>query len=203
MNNLFLFVLCCFVTTLSWAQDENAILPKKDKKDKPPIALYKIVSHDRDTTYLDTTLSIQKEYKFNYLRKDNFELLPFANVGQTYNTLAYNFSSKNFKPMFVAQGHHFNFDQISAISYYNVPTPLTELYFKTAFAQGQQLDAFFTVNTSEQFNFSISYKGVRSLGQYQHALTSTGNFRFTSNYRTKNNRYKIRGHIVAQDLLNE
>ena len=203
MKNVLLFVLCSFVTTLLWAQDENTALPKKDKEEKPPIALYKIVSHDRDTTYLDTTLSIQKEYKFNYLRKDAFELLPFANVGQTYNTLAYDFSRKNFKPQFVAQSHHFNYDQIEDISYYNVPTPLTELYFKTAFEQGQQLDAFFTVNTSEQFNFSVSYKGIRSLGQYQQALTSTGNFRFTTNYRTKNNRYKIRAHMVAQDILNQ
>ena len=91
-------------------------------------------------------------------------MLPFANVGATYNTLAYDFSRKNFKPLFVAQRHHFNYDQIEDVSYYNVPTPLTELYFKTAFEQGQQLDAFFTVNTSEQFNFSIAYKGVRSLG---------------------------------------
>ncbi len=203
MKNFLLFVLCFFVTALSWAQDENATLLKKDKKEKPPITRYKIIFHERDTTYLDTTLSIQKEYKYNYLRRDNFELLPFANVGQTYNTLAYDFSRKNFKPLFVAQGHHFNYEQIEDISYYHVPTPLTELYFKTAFEQGQQLDAFFTVNTSEQFNFSISYKGVRSLGQYQQALTSTGNFRFTTNYHTKNNRYKIRAHIVAQDILNE
>ena len=202
MKNVLLFVLCCFTTFLSWAQEAN-LTPQKEKREKPPIDLYKIISHEQDTTYVDTTLTIKKEYKFNYLRKDNFELLPFANVGQTYNTLAYDFSRKNFKPLFVAQGHHFNYDQIEDISYYNVPTPLTELYFKTAFEQGQQLDAFFTVNTSEQFNFSIAYKGVRSLGQYQQALSSTGNFRFTTNYRTKNNRYKIRGHIVAQDILNE
>ncbi|MAK34883.1 MAG: hypothetical protein CMC15_01735 [Flavobacteriaceae bacterium] len=202
MRNLLLLLICCILPPFLAAQNATST-PKKEQREKPPIDLYKIISHDRDTTYVDTTLTIQKEYKFNYLRKDNFELLPFANVGQTYNTLVYDFSNKNFKPFFVAQGHHFNYDQIEDVSYYNVPTPLTELYFKTAFEQGQQLDAFFTVNTSEQFNFSIAYKGVRSLGQYQQALTSTGNFRFTSNYHTKNKRYKIRGHIVAQDLLNE
>lgn len=172
------------------------------KKIKPPIELYKIISANRDTIHIDTTLSIQKDYKFNYLRKDNFELLPFSNVGQTYNTLAYTFDDLNLKPKFVAQSHHFNYRQIEDINYYNVPTPLTELYFKTAFNQGQQLDAFFTINTSPQFNFSLEYKGVRSLGQYQHNLTSTGNFVFTANYRTKNNRYNIRTHVAAQDVLN-
>ena len=42
---------------------------------------YKIFSFQRDTTYIDTTLSIQKEYKFNFLRKDHFELLGFHNQG--------------------------------------------------------------------------------------------------------------------------
>ena len=87
--------------------------------------------------------------------------------------------------------------------YYHVPSPLTELMFKSNFEQGQLLDAFFTTNTSEQFNFSIAYKGMRSLGKYQHILSSTGNFRFTTNYRTKNKRYHVRAHMVTQDMLNQ
>jgi hypothetical protein len=176
---------------------------KSAKKAKPPISLYKIISAQRDTTFLDTTLSIKKDYKYNYLRRDDFELLPFVNVGQTYNSLAYSFDRLNLKPLFAAQGQHFNYYEIDDINYFHVPTPLTELYFKTAFQQGQQLDAFFTINTSEQFNFSLAYKGVRSLGKYQHILTSTGNFTFTTNYQTKNKRYNIRAHVAAQDVLNE
>tara|TARA_R110000850_G_scaffold73760_1_gene161908 strand:- start:40060 stop:42021 length:1962 start_codon:yes stop_codon:yes gene_type:complete len=171
--------------------------------EKPPITEYKIISHERDTTYVDTTLTIAKDYKYNYLRRDIYELLPFSNVGQTYNTLAHDFSDVRLMPRLGARARHFNYMEIEDINYYHVPTPLTELYFKTAFEQGQQLDAFFTINTSEQFNFSIAYKGVRSLGNYQNILTSTGNFRFTSNYHTKNRRYKVRTHIVFQDLLNE
>jgi hypothetical protein len=35
---------------------------------------YRFISIERDTTYLDTALTIQREYSFNYLRKDNFGL---------------------------------------------------------------------------------------------------------------------------------
>lgn len=198
MRKTLLFLLFLNSYGLLLAQNNPA-----KKKDKPPIDLYEIISAARDTSYVDTTLSIQKEYKFNYLRRDNFELLPFNNVGQTYNSLAYTFDKINLKPLFAAQSHHFNYLEIEDINYYHVPTPLTELYFKTAFKQGQQLDAFFTINTSEQFNFSLAYKGVRSLGAYQNSLASTGNFRFTTNYFTKNKRYKIRAHITAQDIMNE
>lgn len=173
------------------------------KNDKAKIQDYLIISHERDTTYLDTSLTIQKEYKFNYLRKDNFGLIPFSNLGQTYNSLTYNFESTSSMPMFGARARHFNYMEIEDINYYHVPTPLTELLFKTAFEQGQLADSFFTVNTSPQFNFSIAYKGLRSLGRYQNVLTSTGNFRFTSNYTSKNKKYQARGHIVTQDLLNQ
>lgn len=216
MKKTFLLVLWMCVSTIVYAQNkpagdrsaqntrtQTASNNTKGKAEKPPIDLYRIISAQRDTTYIDTTLSIQKDYKFNYLRKDDFELLPFSNVGQTYNSLAYNFDRLNLKPLFAAQSHHFNYHEIEAINYYHVPTPLTELYFKTAFRQGQQMDAFFTVNTSEQFNFSIAYKGIRSLGAYQQMLTSTGNFTFTTNYHTKNKRYKIKAHMTAQDVLNE
>ena len=199
---LLLLLFCTWATVFSQNFPTNTANDENEKPDKPPIDRYKIISIDRDTTYMDTSLTITKAYRYNYLRLDNFELLPFANVAQTYNALAYTFDDLNLLPKFAAQSHHFNYMDIEDINYYSVPTPLTEIYYKTAFKQGQQLDAFFTVNTSEQFNFSVAYKGVRSLGQYQHNLTSTGNFRFTSNYHTKNGRYNIRTHMTAQDVLN-
>lgn len=195
---LLLFIGVAFNGIAQEEEEEEAPLVKK-----PPIELYKIISKDRDTTYLDTTLSIQKMYRFNYLRKDNLELMPFSNVGQTYNKLAYNFESTSLRPHFVAQGQHYSYKEAEDINYFQVPTPLSDLYFKTAFNQGQQMDAFFTINTSENFNFSIAYKGVRSLGHYQHILTSTGNFEFTTNYQGPNARYRMRAHFTAQGITNE
>ncbi len=173
------------------------------KNENATIDLYKIISRDNDTTFVDTTLTIYKEYKFNYLRKDDFDVLPFSNIGQTYNTLSYNYSSNDLMPSFGARARHYNFMEAEDVNYYYVPTPFTELMYKTAFEQGQLLDAFFTVNTSKQFNFSVAYKGLRSLGKYQHIITSSGNFRFTTNYKTKNGRYNVRAHTIMQDLLNE
>lgn len=188
-------------TASLYAQEEEA--EPAPLVEKPPIELYKRISIDRDTTFLDTTLSVQKMYRFNYHRKDNFEKLYFANVGQTQNSLGYEFISTDLKPRFVALGQQFSYKEAKDVAYYHVPTPLTDLYFKTAFNQGQQLDAFLTINTSEQFNMSLSYKGVRSLGHYVNALTSTGNFEFTTNYKTENDKYHLRAHYTAQGLTNE
>ena len=174
------------------------------KKQKiAPIDLYRVITIDRDTTYIDTSLTIQKEYSHNYLRKDTFGLLPFANEGQTYNTLQYSLTDFSPYPEFGFKAKHFNFMEANQIRYYSVATPVTELYFKSTIKKGQSVDAFITLNTSENLNFSIAYKGLRSEGEYINQLASTGNFRFTTSYHTKNKRYFANAHYTYQDILNE
>ena len=164
---------------------------------------YRIISHQRDTTFLDTTLTIQKEYRYNYLRRDDFELMPFSNVGQPYNRLGIDLDRIQLYPRIGASARHFNYMEIEDIQYYNVATPMTDLFFKTTFEQGQLLDAMLTVNTSRRFNFSLAFKGFRSLGKYQFNQAESGNFRSTANYVTKNGRYRFRAHWAAQDLIGE
>jgi hypothetical protein len=175
----------------------------KDGRDKPIISKYKIISISNDTTYVDTTLSIRKDYAYNYLRKDDFELLPFANVGLPYNELGYAFNHLNALPRFGARAKHFNYLEVEDIPYYEVPTPFTELYFRTVLEQGQNIDATFATNLKPNLNISVAYKGLRSLGTYKRSLASTGNLRLGLNYRTTNNRYFVRSHFATQDVLNQ
>lgn len=202
-----------FIVALSFAQEPIIGKPRKsllkseeqkakDKARKAPITSYKIFSLAKDTTYVDTSLTIKKDYEYNYLRKDIFGLLPFLNEGQTYNTLYYGLRQYTPFPEMGFKGKHFNYDEADQIKYYNVATALTDLYFKTVMEQGQSLDAFLTVNTSEQLNFSLSYKGLRSLGKYVNQLSSTGNFRFTGSYHTKSKRYVLNAHFTGQDFFN-
>ena len=164
---------------------------------------YKIFGYKNDTTIVDTTLTIKKYYKFNARRKDNFELLEFHNQGQTYNSLAYDFSNLSLTPDIGFRGKQFLYLNKEDIKYYEVPTPTSEVMARTGLQQGQVLDALFTANFSRRFNVSLAYKGLRSLGQYRESLSSTGNFRSTVSYRTKNDQYSVRAHLTSQDFTNE
>jgi hypothetical protein len=212
---IFLFLLFLAFPILLFSQDKKSkdfnSSSKYNRSDSvkkvsikiAPIDLYKVITIENDTTYIDTALTIQKEYSHNYLRKDIFGLLPFANDGQTYNTLQYSLTDFSPYPEFGFKAKHFNFLEANQIRYYSVATPITELYFKTTIRKGQSVDAFITLNTSENFNFSLAYKGLRSEGEYINQLSSTGNFRFTTNYNTKNKRYFAKAHFTFQDILNE
>lgn len=210
---LFLLSISCFalnaqIETLPPIQRDTVLKPPKEKANKKEVKEltidnYKIITHQRDTLVLDTSLTIQKEYRYNFLRQDDFELMPFSNLGQPYNSLGVNFEEQNFYPKIGARARHFGFFETEDITYYNVATPLTELFFKTTLEQGQLLDAMLTFNTSERLNISMGYIGFRSLGKYSFDQGQSGRFRTTFNYVTQNNRYAIRGHYAAQNLDGE
>lgn len=164
---------------------------------------YKVIDQNLDTTYIDTSLAIDRSYKFNFLRKDLLDYMPFHNPGQSLNNIAYSFDDSKYYPTIGARAQHGNFFEVEDIKYYSVPTPSTELMWRTVLEQGQILDAMFTFNLSRQFNASLAFKGMRSLGKYRSSLTDHGNARISLGYHTKNKKYFIRGHIVAQDLYNE
>ena len=164
---------------------------------------YLIINHYGDTIIVDTSLTINKFHKINYLRKDNFDLIPFSNTGHTYNSLSYSSEKSKIFPSFGSRAKHFSYMEIEDVNYYDVPTPFTELMFRSVFEQGQLLDALYSVNTSRKFNFTISRKGLRSLGNYQHFLSSSSNFRFSTNYNSEDKRYMLRTHYVSQKLFAE
>jgi len=164
---------------------------------------YKIISHKRDTTYVDTTLTLQKEYKFNYLRKDLFESLEFHNQGQAVNNLGYRFNNVYRFPDIGFSAKQASYLDIEDIKYYEVPTPTSEVLYRTGLQQGQVLDALFSLNFSRRLNVSLSYKGLRSLGAYRRALVSNGNFRSSFQYRTKKNQYEVKGHLTSQDFFHQ
>ena len=214
-NIFFVFLFFCFFSFSqkrnilndtandSLKSNKNYSINSKDSVRKPPNNLYKIYTLQKDTTFVDTSLTINSEYKYNFLKKDIFGLMPFSNEGQTYNTLDYGLKNKSIMPMIGFSGKHFNYLEAKDIKYYSVPTPLTDLYFKTVMEQGQSLDAFLTINTKPNLNFSIAYKGLRSLGKYVNFLSSSGNFRFTSSYFTKDKRYILNAHFTGQDISNQ
>lgn len=212
-------ILLCFLPLLSFSQigtkrnfgGKNPKQPTAEKG-KPgktvkdtvaTIDMYRIITLDRDTTFVDTALTLKKDYETNYLRKDIFGLLPMSNDGHSYNTLDFGLTKFNPFPEMGFRAKHFAYMDVEDVKYYHVATPYTDLMYRSVLGQGQMLDAFITLNTSENLNFAIGYKGIRSLGRYINELSSNGNFRFMTSYNTTDRRYILKLHFTGQDFTNQ
>ena len=152
---------------------------------------------ENDTSYIDTSLTIKKFYKFNYIRKDDFELLKLNNVGQIYNQLSYNPSNNNLLS-FGYKANNILLNNKSEVQFYEVAYPVTELLFKTVFSQGQLTNALYTTNINRKLNFSLEFKALRSLGKYQNSLAGSKHFRFTYNYNSE--KFSSKTFYLSQQL---
>ncbi len=94
---------------------------------------YKIMYLDGTERTVDTSLSLEGEYAFNFLRKDYFEYLPFPNMGEGFNKLGYDFHDQFFTPQMGARVKHFRYFEKEDVPYYEVPSAYTELFFKSHF----------------------------------------------------------------------
>jgi hypothetical protein len=187
------------------AQQEQEKLEKQseNKKDTLTTDYYKIYYLDGRVETVDTSLNIFKDYKFNFLRQDSFELLEMPNVGSSYNKLGYTFNNRIDYPKLGFRGKHFHYYEIEDVGYYEVPTPFTEIFAKSSFEQGQILDAIISINLSPEFNFTIAHKGYKSLGKYVNTRARGNQFRFSTNFNSKNKKSKLKFHITSQNIFNQ
>ena len=214
MQKIFLVLTFFLLTSNLFSQSEEDIdgKPKaqkeelkenSEKKDFLNLNEYKIFYLDGDYEIVDTSLTINKYYKFNFLRKDQFELLSFANSGHTYNKLSYDLIKESKLPDVGALAKHFQYFEIEDIGYYEVATPFTEIMAKSTFEQGQILDFLVSVNLSPNYNFTIAHKGYKSLGKYQNTRSRGNQFRFSSNFKSKKDLTNWKFHITSQNIFNQ
>ena len=200
-----LFFLSFFFSIGLFAQDSisfKSIRPKPKKKDSITLTSrdYKRISIFRDTTAVDTTLTLKAMYRQNPVRRDMFAYVPFQNMGQTYTSLAYDYRSVGISPDFGMRGNRFYFSQAQQIPYFYLPTPMIEFSFKSGISQGQMLQSFFSANLTPEFNLFIRYNALRSLGDYKNILSSVGSFSAGFSYYSKNKKYLAMAHYANEEV---
>ena len=186
------------------AQEEQQKLEEEANKkvDTLTTEYYKIYYLDGSIETVDTSLTITKDYKFNFIRKDDFELIKMPNIGHTYNNLGYSFNHKDY-PKMGALGKHFNYFEKDDIGYYEVATPFTELFAKSTFEQGQILDALISINFNPNYNLTLAHKGYKSLGKYQSTKSRGNQFRLSSIFNSNNDLTQIKLHFTSQNFFND
>ncbi len=176
----------------------------KRKVKKYPVTDYKFFNVLGDTMHVDTILTIRHLYKLNYTLKDDFKKLAFENMGQTYNDLSLDLKNdKDILSGFVAPAKYVNYLDEDEIYFYQVPTPYSDLTYKSGIYKGQMLHSLISVNVNPKLNLSVGYKGISSQGSYQYSIVSAGRFFSTLNYQSKQNRYGLQAYFVTHDISNE
>ena len=169
---------------------------------KDSIQVYKIISARGDTSVVDTTIKISDIYRVNPTRRDEYGYMPFPNLAEGYTPMVLDIKP-TLTPDYGMESREMYWYTVDDIRYFNVKTPWSEImYHSNVFSNmtGQILDFNFTANAGKKFNFSVGYRGKRTLGLYNYSETHHGQFLATFNYRTESYCYRIKGHFTYQFL---
>jgi hypothetical protein len=169
---------------------------------KPTKEDYKFFVEDKDTLLLTKEFTIQDYYKKNFTEKDYFGKMLPKNLGSAFNDLSYIRDSSPINRL-LPVGKMNSFMTVDDIRYFDVKTPTTEIDYESGVKQGQFLSTLFTHNPNSQINYSVQYKGLRSLGKYQEELAVNNVMLLGLNYHTKNKRYRFLAHHIIQNMDNE
>lgn len=219
MKQLFvLFLLLQFIAlnaqVLRTNEDPQAIRDSLNEFGKREIANDSLAVHNptiEDYRYwterfpklevIDTALTIESLYNQNFTQKDVFGKMFFPNFGQTFNPLE--FEESNPRIQLLPTGKSFNYIYAEDVKYYDVKTPTTEFIYENGLREGQFLSTTFTHNLTPQLNYSVKYRGLRSVGRYQNSLAANNAFITTLSYKSKSERLKLWTHFISQNIDNE
>ena len=165
---------------------------------KTKISDYKFWTQDSKPMVIDTTLSVNSYYNQNFTKQDLFGKMIFPNSGSAVVDLERQDTPFGFS--MIPLGKRYNYYGVNDIKYYDVKTPYTEFIYEAGIKQGNFLSTTFSHNISPQFNYTLHYRGLNSEGRFTREGNKNNSFVISSNYHSKNNRFKLQGHWAAQNF---
>lgn len=218
MMKYFLFIITFFACTINAqvlrSKDVNK-LPKGDTieidrggKDsakifKTTINDYLIQNQFSEKKVFDTVFTTSKSYQFTqFNNRDNFGIIQFANIGSGFQDLVFSVNKEQNLALLPTNKSHFILG-IDDVRYYDVKTPTTSFVYHNAMKQGAALTTTYTQNVGKNFNIAVEYMGLRSQGLYRRSLAASNNVVFSSQFSSKNNRYKFFTHYIHQNVNND
>lgn len=175
----------------------------------------KVCALDTDTTKTPSTSSITRYYtsrQFEYADSANYidnslydfqRYLPKTYLGntgqvihdQTYNPflpeLGFNYSKNNAASYFYTPRN---------LKFYNSRTPYTDLQYITGTQKEQLFKMAFSYNVTKNWNLTANYYNIHSDGVYRNQNTKDNFIAFSTNYKSKNNRYWLLGSICYNSI---
>jgi hypothetical protein len=187
---------------------EDTLIIDSGRKDSlqifnPTIYDYTYRTQFSEKKIFDTVLTHNKTFIFSqYNNRDNFGKIQFANIGSGFNSLVFEIDTKQNLSLLPTNKSYFILG-IDDIKYYDVKTPVTAFIYHNPVINGAALQSTYTQNIGKNFNFSVEYMGLRSLGLYQNSLASNNHIIFSGHFLSKNAKYEAFAHYIHQNVNNQ
>lgn len=163
---------------------------------------YYFYLQNQSPVFLDTSLVFRDYERLNLTQRNEFGLIQYSNMGLGYNRVWFNPDLRINTRLGFTQ-YEESFFQDKDVRYYDVKAPYTEAYYLPAYERGQIFSIEHTQNITPRWNVAIDYNRLSSLGIYARQQARQENLMTSTNYTSKNGRYRLFGNVLTQTVKNE
>lgn len=150
--------------------------------------------------FIDTNHSDLRLYhQLNNAHQDAFGSLSLSNLGGARNQLILP-RAEEFWIYHNAGAHQDYFHRKEEVPFYQVRSPLTDARALTGYDRGQLFKILHTQNIHKRWNFFLEYKRLNSLSFYNANQNKQSNVVVSSNYRTKDGVYEVKGYFLTEKM---
>ncbi|MCH8330235.1 MAG: hypothetical protein IH946_02465 [Bacteroidetes bacterium] len=192
MRNYLLPFLFTLITLNAFPQEEDSVVVKFDASD---IYYYKL-SDPR--TYLNVDTGVDSIHLYKIVQRKSY--VDVGNNGSAHKPLIY---KPNTDIGLDVGFHQLDLYYMNAddLRFYKTKPPFTRLYYVLGPKDEQNFKVTHTQNLKPNHNFGINYYRMATNGFYRNQNTSNTVLDIFSDYRSKNNRYNIRGGFIYNKIL--
>ncbi len=118
-----------------------------------------------------------------------------GNIGRAHKSYVYEpYTGSGFK---VAQNVFSTYmPSYDEVSYYDVSSPFTELFYVIGSDKEQVFNVLHTQNINKRFNVATAYDVINSVGSFRRSRTNISSFRLKSHYTNPSGNYSVLGNII-------
>lgn len=147
----------------------------------------------------DTSLTNFQYYHPLYRKYVGFQHL--GNIGSAYKNLYFTPQKQLGFDFGIHSFDAYLFDAEHA-AYYDVDTPITQLWYNQGAQNQIYLRATHTQNFGERFNFGVNFRRLTSDGLYFNQATDYYNTQLVTNYTNPTYKYKVYGNVTFNRMKN-
>ncbi|MDX2249928.1 MAG: putative porin [Bacteroidia bacterium] len=191
----------------SLGTDSAAAERKPVKPDTKVIERELMFTHKSLYSFRETR-PFERSYYWDKLDHTTGFVQSLGQIGKPYQVFSHGFNENLYDLPFwknpvMGAYNRYALNPETQVKYFDTRTPYVNVDYLQGPAELQLIGVTVSQNITPFWNSSIFFNRIQSVGVYRNNVTDHSNMYFSSNYRTKNNKYQIFGNITYNKLANE
>lgn len=187
---------------------DSAAIDRKPVKPDTKVILRELMFTHKPLYTFKESRPFERSYYWDQLDHTTGFVQSLGQIGKPYQIFYHGFNENMYDLHFwrnpvLGSYNRYALNPETQVKYFDTRTPYVNVDYLQGSADLQLIGVTVSQNITPFWNSTIFFNRIQSVGVYRNNVTDHSNMYFSSNYRTKNNKYQAFANLTYNKLANE